>query len=178
MQNISSLTYLHEISLQWRQLINWKLKESTIELFVGILPCQSQIVAHSKWYHFPLATIQIWSQVARLWKSCLAIHFHPPSERIIQVAKRDLTAANRIKYDYFVTSEIRKLNLKQFRLKTEISIPVPSGLRRGFADDRFLGLPVRIRPRTWISLVSVVWCPVGVSRRRADPWSTEVLPMI
>jgi hypothetical protein len=140
--------------------------------------CQRQIVTHSKWYHFPLATIQIWSQVARLWKSCLAIPLHPPSERIIQVAKRYLTAANRIKYDYFVTSEIRKFNLKQFRLKTEIPIPVPSDLRRGFAEDRFLGLPVRIRPRTWISLMSVVWCQVGVSRRRADPWSREILPMI
>jgi hypothetical protein len=44
----------------------------------------------------------------------------------------------------------------------------PHGLERGFAADRLLGFRVRIPPRTWMSLISVVCCQVEVS---ASGWS-------
>ena len=37
------------------------------------------------------------------------------------------------------------------------------GLRRACAAARLVGLPVRISPGAWMSLVSVVCCQVGVS---------------
>ena len=39
----------------------------------------------------------------------------------------------------------------------------PRDIRRGSAVDRVLGLRVRIPPRTWMSVMSVVCCQIEVS---------------
>jgi len=39
----------------------------------------------------------------------------------------------------------------------------PRGLRRGSASDRLLGLQIRKPARTWMSVVSVVYCLVEFS---------------
>jgi hypothetical protein len=53
-----------------------------------------------------------------------------------------------------------------------------SGLRRGSAANRLLGLQVRIPPARWMSVVKCCVVSGRVFLRRADPLSRGVLPTV